>query len=66
MPFGLFTTERDKTEAFDDGFDAALNEMGPMLDEWDRLSNDERGQIKSIAPLFVEKLERFKVEADRT
>jgi hypothetical protein len=57
----VMTEER----AFSDGFDAALHEIGPLFDDWDRLSNDERAEIRAIAPLFVEKLEHLKATVDR-
>jgi hypothetical protein len=53
-------------EAFAGGFDAALNEIGPLFDDWDRLGNDEKGQIKDMAPLFVAKLEHLKATVDRS
>jgi hypothetical protein len=62
--------ERIKTEAFDNGFDAGQNEVlgliGPLLDDWDRLSNDEKGQVSAIAPLFVRALEHLKSTAEAT
>jgi hypothetical protein len=48
------------------GQDEALNYIGPMLDDWDRLSNDERAEVRAIAPLFVGKLEHLKSTVDRT
>ena len=57
-------------KAFGDGFDAGQNEalsyIGPMLDDWDRLSNDERAEIQKIAPLFVQKLTKLRQTMDRT
>jgi hypothetical protein len=63
-------SEPDNPKVFSDGFDAGQNEalsyIGPMLDDWDRLSNDEKGQIKAIAPLFVEKLVAIKSTMEST
>jgi hypothetical protein len=62
--------EKIKALAFGNGFDAGQNEalsyLGPMLDDWDRLSNDEKGQVRAIAPLFVAKLEDLKSTMERT
>ena len=60
----------DNAKAFGDGFDAGQNEalsyMGPMLDAWDALNPDDRAQIQSIAPLFVQHLNSLKQTMDRT
>lgn len=62
--------DAEKQKAFTDGFDAGENEalyyIGPMLDDWDRLSNDERAEIQKIAPLFVQKLTQLRQTMDRT
>jgi len=59
----------DKEKAFGDGFDAGQNEalsyIGPLLDDWDRLSNDEKGQVRSIAPALVKALENMNSIMDR-
>jgi hypothetical protein len=59
-------SQKQSTGSFDDGFDAALNEIGPMFDDWDKLSNDARSQIGAIAPAFVAKLEHLKATVDRS
>jgi hypothetical protein len=45
---------------------APLDFIGPMLDDWDRLSNDEKAEVRAIAPLFVEKLEQLRSSMDQT
>ena len=63
------TNEVEKEKVFGDGFDAGQNEalslIGPLLDDWDRLSNDEKGEITSIAPLFVRSLLQLRQTMDR-
>jgi hypothetical protein len=59
-------SQKQATGSFDDGFDAALNEIGPLFDKWEELSNDERGQIRAIAPFFVAMLEHIKATVDRS
>ncbi|WP_291869734.1 hypothetical protein [Bradyrhizobium sp.] len=41
-----------------------LDAVGPMLDAWDSLSNDERGSINQDAPLFVKHLTKLRYLAE--
>jgi len=43
-----------------------LDAVGPMLDAWDSLSNDERGGISRDAPLFVQHLTKLRYLAEDT
>lgn len=57
-------TEKEFGDGFDAGQNEALSYIGPMLDDWDRLSNDEKAQVQTIAPLFVQKLIQLRRTTD--
>jgi len=55
-----------KQGSFDDGYAAALNAIEPLFSDWDRLSDDQRRQIWTIAPALSGTLERLKASVDRS
>lgn len=50
---------------FDAGQNEALNCIGPMLDDWDKINPDDKVTIETMAPNFVHRIRQLRRTMDR-